>query len=58
MTENLWTTHSVLTVGHLQSIPSTQTLEFTTMLDQRVQTQTTRLNEKYKRLIVDYEELR
>jgi hypothetical protein len=27
------------------------------MLDQRVQTQTTHLNEKYKQLIADYEEL-
>jgi hypothetical protein len=28
------------------------------MLDQRVQTQTTHLNERYERLIADYEELR
>jgi len=57
MTENLRTTRSALIVGCSQSIPNVQTLEFTTMLDQQVQDQTTHLNDKYAQLIVDYEEL-
>jgi hypothetical protein len=56
-TENLWMTHSILTIGCLQSILSTQSLEFTTLLDQGVQEHTTHLNEKYKRFFADYEEL-
>jgi hypothetical protein len=55
--ENLRTTLSALIVGCLQSIPSVQTLEFTTMLDQQVQDQTTHLNNKYAQLTIDYEEL-
>jgi DNA-directed RNA polymerase subunit L len=57
-TENLQTTRSVSIVGCSQSIPSTQTPEFTMMLDQRVKARTTHLNEKFERLIDDYEELR
>jgi hypothetical protein len=50
-------THSILTIGCLQSILSTQSLEFTTLLDQGVQEHTTHLNEKYKQFFADYEEL-
>jgi DNA-directed RNA polymerase subunit L len=57
-TENLQTTRSVSIVGCSQSIPSTQTPEFTMMLDQRVKARTTHLNEKFERLVDDYEELR
>jgi DNA-directed RNA polymerase subunit L len=56
-TENLQTTRSVSIVGCSQSIPSTQTPEFTMMLDQRVKARTTHLNEKFERLIDNYEEL-
>ena len=56
-TENLQTVNSISTIECSQSIPSTQTLEFEAMLDQRVQDWTTHLNEKYERLTVDYEEL-
>ena len=52
MTENLWTTLSASVIGCFQSILSSQTLKFATMLDQRVQDQTTHLNDKYERLIV------
>jgi len=38
-------------------ILSTQTPEFAIILDQRVHTQTTHLNEKRERLTVDYEKL-
>jgi len=55
-TENLWTTYSVLTVGCSQLVTSTHTPEFEVMLDQRVQHQTSHLNEKYEWFIVDYEE--
>jgi len=58
MIKNLRTTRSVLTIGCSQSILSTQTLKFMAMLDQQVQAQMTHLNEKYKRLTTDYEELR
>jgi hypothetical protein len=54
-TENLRTTRSALIVGCSQSIPSIQTLEFTTILDQQVQDQTTHLNDKYAQLTTDYE---
>ena len=47
----------IVTVGYLQSILSTQTPEFMAMLYQRVQARTIHLNEKYKRLTADYEEL-
>ena len=57
-TENLRTARSASTIGCLQSILSTKTSEFTTMLDQRVQAQTTHLNDKCERIIIDYEELR
>jgi len=56
--KNLWTARSVSTVGSSQSILSTQSLEFTTLLQQGVQEHTTHLNEKYERLSADYEELR
>jgi hypothetical protein len=56
-TKNLRISRSVLIVGFSQSIMSTQTLEFATILDQRVQAWTTHLNEKCKRLTADYEEL-
>ena len=48
MAKNLQTARSVLIIGFLQSILSTQTLEFVAMLDQQVQTKTTYLNEKYE----------
>jgi hypothetical protein len=57
-TKNLRTARSASTIGCLQSIPSTQTSEFRTMLDQRIQAQMTHLNDKCERLIIDYEELR
>jgi hypothetical protein len=57
MTENLCTTRSVLTIGFLQSVPSTRTPEFGAILDQRTHDQTSHLNEKYKQLTTDYEEL-
>jgi hypothetical protein len=50
-------TYSVSTIGCLQSVLSTQPLEFTTLLDQGVQEHTTHLNEKYKQFSTDYEEL-
>jgi hypothetical protein len=56
-TENLQMTHSVSTIGCLQLVLSTQTLEFKVMLDQQVHDQTTHLNKKYKRLTSDYQEL-
>jgi hypothetical protein len=40
-TENLWTARSVSIIRCLQSIPSTQSLEFVALLDQRVQKHTT-----------------
>jgi hypothetical protein len=46
--EKLRMTHIVLTVGCLQLVLSTQTLEFAAMLDQRVQDQMTYLDEKYE----------
>ena len=55
-TENLQTTRSASIIGYSQSILITQTLEFAVMLNQRVQAQTTHLNEKYERLTADYEE--
>jgi hypothetical protein len=48
---------SVSTVGCSQSVPSIQTPEFEAMLNQRLQDQTTYLNEKYERLTTVYEEL-
>jgi hypothetical protein len=57
MAENLWIARSVSTVGCSQLILSTQTLKFTTMLEQWVQGQTTHLNEKYKCFTSDYKEL-
>ena len=58
-------TYSVSTVGSLQSIPSTQFLDFTStqfldftaLLDKGVQERMTHLNEKYERCSTDYEEL-
>jgi hypothetical protein len=50
-------TCSASTDGCSQSIPGIQTSEFMAMLDQRVQDQTTHLNDKYERLTADYEEL-
>jgi len=58
MAKNLQTARSVLIIGFLQSILSTQTLEFVAMLDQQVQTKTTYLNEKYEWLTANYEKLR
>jgi len=55
--ENLQTTCSVSIIRSSQSLPSTQSSEFTALLD-RVQERTTHLNEKYEQLSVDYEELR
>ena len=55
--ENLRMASNVLIVGCSQSVVSNQTLEFKAMLDQRVQDWTTHLNEKFERLMVDYEEL-
>jgi hypothetical protein len=37
MTENLCTTRSILTIGFLQSVPSTKTPEFGVILDQQTQ---------------------
>jgi hypothetical protein len=48
MTENLWTTYSVLTIEFLQLVPSTQTLEFKAILDQQVQAQTPDLAADYE----------
>jgi hypothetical protein len=56
-TENLWTTRSASVIGCSQSIPSSQTLEFTPMLDQRVQDRITHLNDKYECLHTGFEEL-
>jgi hypothetical protein len=55
--KNLWMARSISTIGCSQLVLSIQTPEFAAMLDQRVQDQTTHLNEKYERLTVDYEEL-
>jgi hypothetical protein len=54
-TENLWMTHSTSIVECPYSIPSVQTSEFITMLDQRVQDRMTQLNDKYEGLTADYE---
>jgi len=54
--ENLRTTHSVSTVGCSQSISSTQSLEFATLLDQGIQEHTSHHNEKYEPLSVNYGE--
>jgi hypothetical protein len=56
-TKNLRRTHSISTLKSSQSVPSTQSLEFTTLLHQGVQEHTAHLNEKYERLSADYEEL-
>jgi hypothetical protein len=56
-TETLWTTRSASVIGCSQSIPSSQTLEFTAMLDQRVQDRMTHLNDKYECLPTGFEEL-
>ena len=54
--ENVWTTHSISTIESSQSVLTTQTPKFTTLLD-RVQKCMVHLNEKYKQLNVDYQEL-
>jgi hypothetical protein len=56
-TENLQTVRGVSTIGSSQSVPSTQSLEFTTLYDQGVQEHMAHLNEKYEWLSADYEEL-
>ena len=53
MTENLRMTCSASTIECSQLILSIQTLKFAAMLDQQVQDQTTHLNDRYERLIVD-----
>jgi hypothetical protein len=55
-TQNLRMARSVSIVECLQSVLSTQTLEFTAMLYHWVHDQTTHLNKKYKYLTTDYEE--
>jgi hypothetical protein len=50
-------TRGVSTIRCSQSIPSIQTPEFMAMLNQQVHDRTTHLNEKYKRLTEDHEEL-
>jgi hypothetical protein len=47
-TENLQTVRGVSTIGSSQSVPSTQSLEFTTLYDQGVQERMAHLNEKYE----------
>jgi hypothetical protein len=54
MAKNLRMAHGILTVGCSQTILSTQTSEFTVMLDQRVQAQMVHLNEKCERLTTYY----
>jgi len=51
--KNLQTARSVSTIGSLQSIPNTQSLEFSTL-----QEHTTHLNKTYEQLSAEYEELR
>jgi len=58
MAENLRTTRSVSTIGCSQSVLSTLFPEFVALLHQGTKEHTTPLNEKYKRLSADYEELR
>jgi hypothetical protein len=53
--ENLWTACNVLIIGCSQLVMSNQTPKFKAMLDQRVQEWTTHLNEKFQRLVADYE---
>jgi hypothetical protein len=48
---------SVSIVGCLQSVPSTQTLEFEAILDQRVKGRTSHLDADYERLNVETAEL-
>jgi hypothetical protein len=55
---NLQMTHIVSTIRSSQSILSTESPEFATLLQQGVQEYTTHLNEKYERLFTEYEELR
>ena len=56
--EDLWTVHSVSTVGCSQLVPSTKTLKFEAVLDQQVQTRTTYLTTDYERLSVETINLR
>jgi hypothetical protein len=53
----LQTVCGVSTIGSSQSVPSTQSLELTTLYDQGVQERMAHLNEKYEWLSADYEEL-
>ena len=55
-TANLCTARSVSTIRRSQLVPITQTPEFAAILGQRVQNQTSDLNEKNERLTTDYEE--
>jgi len=55
--ENLRTTCSVSTIGSSQSIPSIQAPKFAALIHQGVQEHTTHLNEKYKWLSTDYEDV-
>jgi len=55
--ENLQTTCSVSTIGSSQSIPSIQAPKFAALIHQGVQEHTTHLNEKYKWLSMDYEDV-
>jgi hypothetical protein len=57
-TNNLQMTHIVSTIRSSQSILSTESPKFATLLQQGVQEYTTHLNEKYERLFTEYEELR
>jgi hypothetical protein len=58
MVGNLRIARSVSTVKCSQSVPSTQTLEFKTILDQRVQAQMTHLATDYERPSARMTELR
>ena len=51
-------TYSVSTVRCSQSVPSTQTLEFEVILDQRIKNQKTHLAADYERLSVKTAKLR
>jgi hypothetical protein len=57
MAKSLWMARSVSIVGCLQSVPSTQTLEFEAILDQRVKGRTSHLDTDYERLNVETAEL-